>query len=84
MSLDDGCRRRYNCAGPPGAMNSWPWKMVPVAQGGMLALPCMDHRMTPASASTRNPVSTPDCRTHARRGVKHCSSGNGLRQMIPG
>ncbi len=26
----------------------------------------------------------PASQTHVRRGVEHCSSGNGLRQMIPG
>ena len=52
-------------------------KMVPEVQGGMLAPPFMDHRMTSEFGLTRT-----NCRTHARHGVKHCSSGNGLRQMI--
>ena len=45
----------------------------------MLAPPFMDHRMTSELDLFRT-----NCRTHARQGVKHCSSGNGLRQMIPG
>ena len=52
-------------------------KMVPEVQGGMLAPPFMDHRMTSELGLMRT-----NCRTHARHGVKHCSSGNGLRQMI--
>jgi len=43
------------------------------------ALHGMDHRMT----LELDFIGT-NCRTHARHGVKHCSSGNGLRQMIPG
>ena len=44
-----------------------------------LALPFMDHRMTSELGLIRT-----NCRTHTRHGVKHCSSGNGLRQMIQG
>jgi hypothetical protein len=40
----------------------------------------MDHRMT----SELDVIGQTNCRTHARHGVKHCSSGNGLRQMIEG
>ena len=65
------------CAGLPGAgVNP---EMVPEVQGGMLAPPFMDHRMTSELGLMRT-----NCRTHARHGVKHCSSGNGLRQMIQG
>ena len=53
--------------------------MVPEVQCGMLAPPFMDHRMTLELGLMRT-----NCRTHARHGVKHCSSGNGLRQMIQG
>ena len=52
---------------------------VPEGQGGMLAPPFMDHRMTSELGLIRT-----NCQTHARHGVKHCSSGNGLRQMILG
>jgi hypothetical protein len=45
----------------------------------MLAPPFMDHWMTSELDLFRT-----NCRTHARQGVKHCSSGNGLRQMILG
>jgi hypothetical protein len=51
--------------------------MVPEVQGGMLALPFMDHQMTSELDLIRT-----NCRTLARHGVKHCSSGDGLRQMI--
>ena len=53
--------------------------MVPEVQGGMLAPPFMDHRMTSELGLTRT-----NRQTHARHRVKHCSSGNGLRQMIQG
>ena len=52
-------------------------KMVPEVQCGMLAPPFMDHRMT-----SEFTLCGGNSRTHARRGVKHCSSGDGLRQMI--
>jgi hypothetical protein len=45
----------------------------------MLAPPFLDHRTTSELDLIRT-----NCRTHARHGVKHCSSGNGLRQMIQG
>ena len=45
----------------------------------MLALPFMDHQMTSELDLIRT-----NCQTLARHGVKHCSSGNGLRQMIEG
>jgi hypothetical protein len=45
----------------------------------MLAPPFMDHWMTSELGLMRT-----NCRTHVRHGVKHCSSGNGLRQMIQG
>jgi hypothetical protein len=56
-----------------------------------IAPPCIDHLMTSelAIAALRS-VDMPGyhsgypTRTHARHGVKHCSSGNRLRQMIPG
>jgi len=67
------------CAGLPGAMFNWTWQMVPEVQGGMLAPPSMDHRMTSELGLTRT-----NCQSHAWHGVKHCSSGNGLRQMILG
>ena len=54
-------------------------KMVPEVQCGMLAPPFMDHRMTSELGLIRT-----NCRTHVRHGVKHCSSGDGLRQMIEG
>jgi len=78
-SLDDGSRQRILCQ-PPGAMFSWTWQMVPEVQCGMLAPPCMDHRMTSELGLAGNPTVEPT-RVH---GVKHCSSGNGLRQMIYG
>jgi len=53
--------------------------MVPEMQGRMLASPFMEHRMTSELDLIRT-----NCRTHVRHGVKHCSSGNGLRQMIQG
>jgi hypothetical protein len=45
----------------------------------MLAPPFMYNWMTSELGLIRT-----NCRTHARHGVKHCSSGNGLRQMILG
>jgi len=71
-SLDDDSRQRILCQ-PSGAMFSWTWQMEQEVQCGMLAPPCMDHWMTSDHRMTSNP------RVH---GVKHCSSGNGLRQLI--
>jgi hypothetical protein len=53
--------------------------MVPEVQCEMLAPPFMDHWMTLELGLMRT-----NCQTHARHGVKHCSPGNGLRQMIQG
>ncbi len=64
------------CAGLPGAGVN---QMVLEVQGRMLAPPFMDHQMTLELGLMRT-----NCQTHTRHGVKHCSSSNGLRQMIQG
>ncbi len=74
-----GGAKRKTCTTLHGPSGLPDLKMVPEVQGGMLAPPFMDHRMTSELSLTRT-----NRQTHAMHRVKHCSSGNGLRQMIQG
>ncbi len=74
---------------PPSAMISWPGRWYRRCKAGCLHLPEWTIRWhwsrPPPLGSGHFGLTfwTPNCQTYARRGVKHCSSSNGLRQMIP-
>jgi hypothetical protein len=81
-----GFRQRDNVLAPR-TMIIWPGRWH---RRGIVP-PCIDHWMTSelaiaalGSVDMSGYHSGYPTRTHARRGVKHYSSGNRLRQMIPG